>query len=134
VEWLFPPLYRDCYFDGAPGGIHGRDFKHGDRLLLIALAVRSCVSAFRFGMTNKIEDFYRPLPCSLTLENFFHGNGFDVKRIATMRCSDGVFKFRNLFMRHSPNQTPSTRYFQFLLPSQACREVNRAFSRNAVGH
>jgi hypothetical protein len=27
-----------------------------------------------------------------------------VKRFATMRRSDGIFKLRNLFIRHSPNQ------------------------------
>ena len=48
-------------------------------------------------MTDKIENFNLSFPCSLTLENFFHRNGFDVKRFATMRRSDGIFKLRNLF-------------------------------------
>jgi hypothetical protein len=40
-----------------------------------------------------------------------------------MRCSDGVFKFRNFFMRHSPNQTLSMNSFQSLLPLLACNEA-----------
>ena len=48
-------------------------------------------------MTNKIENFNLSFPCSLILENFFHRDGLDVKRFATMRRSDGIFKLRNLF-------------------------------------
>ena len=40
---------------------------------------------------------------------------------------DGVFKLRNIFRRHSPNETPSTHYFQSLLPSRVCNEASRAF-------
>ena len=64
-------------------------------------------------MADKIENFNRSFPCGLTLENFFYRNGFDVKRFATVGCSDCIFKLRNLFRRHSLNQTPSRRYFQF---------------------
>jgi len=54
-------------------------------------------------MTDKIEHSNHSLPRNLILENFFHGNRFDVKRFATVRCSDGVFKLRNLFRRHFKN-------------------------------
>ena len=64
-------------------------------------------------MADKIENFNRSFPCGLTLENFFYRNGFDVKRFATVGCSDCIFKLRNLFRRHSLNQTPSRRYSQF---------------------
>ena len=47
-------------------------------------------------MTDKIENFNGPFPCSLILKNFFHRNGFDVERFATMRRSNGVFEFGNL--------------------------------------
>jgi hypothetical protein len=43
------------------------------------------------------ENFNLSFPCSLILENFFHRHGLDVKRFATMRRSDGIFKLRNLF-------------------------------------
>ena len=64
-------------------------------------------------MADKIENFNRSFPYGLTLENFFYRNGFDVKRFATVGCSDCIFKLRNLFRRHSLNQTPSRRYSQF---------------------
>ena len=43
------------------------------------------------------ENFNLSFPCSLTLQDFFHRHGFDVKRFATMHRSDGIFKLRNLF-------------------------------------
>jgi len=64
-------------------------------------------------MADKLENFNRSFPCGLALENFFYTNGFDVKRFATVGCSDCTFKLRNLFRRHSLDQTPSRRYFQF---------------------
>ena len=30
-------------------------------------------------MTNKIENFNLPFPCSFTVENFFHRHGFDAR-------------------------------------------------------
>ncbi len=47
-------------------------------------------------MTDEIENFNLTFPYSLTLENFFHRHRFDVKRLATMHRSDGIFKLRNL--------------------------------------
>jgi hypothetical protein len=57
-------------------------------------------------MTNKIENFNRPFPCSLILENFFHRNGFDVERFATVRRSNSVLEFRNLSRLHSSISLP----------------------------
>src|SRR5438552_3771703 len=79
-------------------------------LFLIAISVAPRVSAFRLAMTDKIENFNLPFPCSLTLENFFHRNGFDVKRFATMRRADGIFKLRNLFRRHPLKRQLDFRY------------------------
>ena len=49
------------------------------------------------GDDDEIENFNLTFPYSLTLENFFHRHRFDVKRLATMHRSDGIFKLRNLF-------------------------------------
>jgi hypothetical protein len=57
-------------------------------------------------MANKIENFNGPFPCSLILKNFFHRNGFDMERFATVRRSNGVFEFRNLTRWHSSISLP----------------------------
>jgi hypothetical protein len=98
---IWPSFACDCDFDGAFRRIDWRDFDYSHRLVLIAVPIAPSVSAFRLEMTDKIENFNGPFPCSLILENFFHRNGFDVERFATMRRSNGVFEFRNLSRWHS---------------------------------
>jgi hypothetical protein len=46
-----------------------------------------------------------------------------VERFATVRCADGIFKLGNFLRRHSLNQTPSPRSFQFLLPLRVCMQI-----------
>src|SRR5260370_269176 len=61
-------------------------------------------------MADKIKNFDRSFPCSFLLKNFFHLNGIDVKRFASVLRSDGVLKLRNLFSRHSANQSPPSNF------------------------
>jgi hypothetical protein len=105
---ICPFFASDCNFDGACRRIDWRDFEYSHRLVLIAVPVAPSVSAFRLEMTDKIENFNGRFPCSLILENFFHRNGFDVERFATMRRSNGVFEFRNLSRWHSSILLPPT--------------------------
>src|SRR6266576_5991329 len=114
--------------------IDWRDLEYNHCLVFITVAVPPCVSAFRFGMTDKIENFNGPLPCSLTLENFFYRNGFDVKRFTTMRCSDGIFKLRNLFRRHFPTrlQSPDPQSGQ-VLPLRLWPEPKRLIEQRTRG-
>ena len=100
------------HFDGALWRIHWWDFKHCNRPCLIAVVIAPRVRSLRFRVSDQIKNFDRPLPRGLAFEDFLDRNGFDVKRFATMCCTDGVFKFRDFFMRHSLNQTPPTRSFQ----------------------
>jgi hypothetical protein len=96
-----PFFASDCDFDGALRRIDWRNFEYSDRLVLIAVSVPPRVCTSCLAMTDKIENFNLPFPSSLILEKFFHTNGFDVERFATMRRSNGVFEFRNLSRWHS---------------------------------
>jgi hypothetical protein len=82
---------RDLY--GAVWRIHGRDSKHSNCLILLSVAICPRVCPYCFRVSDQIENFDRPFPRSLTLKNFFDRYGFDVKRFATMRHSDGILSF-----------------------------------------